>query len=181
VLAAALARAALNRAEAPVLRGLPAGWRNVRSQPQVARFAEAEVVYQPLPEGIELVRAEPYQVVLESEGVRHTFEIAHYDRTVCVDSPGGSAELTPLPRLPEPVERVAPGALLAPMPGSVLRVEVEPGDRVVEGQEVLVLEAMKMEHRISAPAAGVVSGVHVEKGRQVEAGAVLAIIEEENS
>jgi propionyl-CoA carboxylase alpha chain len=67
------------------------------------------------------------------------------------------------------------------MPGNVLRVEVEPGDRVAEGQEVLVLEAMKMEHRISAPAAGVVSGVHVEKGRQVEAGAVLAIIEEENS
>jgi propionyl-CoA carboxylase alpha chain len=64
------------------------------------------------------------------------------------------------------------------MPGSVLRVEVEAGDRVTKGQPVLVLEAMKMEHRIAAPADGVVSGVHVEKGQQVDAGAVLAIIQE---
>jgi propionyl-CoA carboxylase alpha chain len=67
------------------------------------------------------------------------------------------------------------------MPGSVLRVEVEPGDRVAKGQAVLVLEAMKMEHQIAAPADGVVSGVHVEKGQQVEAGAVLAIIQEGSS
>ncbi|GAA3466710.1 biotin/lipoyl-containing protein [Nonomuraea roseola] len=64
------------------------------------------------------------------------------------------------------------------MPGSVLRVEVEQGAAVSKGQVVLVLEAMKMEHQIAAPAAGVVSAVMVEKGYQVEAGAVLAIIEE---
>ncbi|HUR06244.1 MAG TPA: biotin carboxylase N-terminal domain-containing protein [Nonomuraea sp.] len=180
VLAAALARAAANRATAPVLRSLPSGWRNVRSQPLRAVFDEAEVCYQPLPDGIELITAEPYRIVLERGGVRHAFEIAHYDGKVCVDSPSGSVELTPAPRLPEPVEQVAPGSLLAPMPGSVLRVEVEPGDRVAKGQAVLVLEAMKMEHQIAAPADGVVSGVHVEKGQQVEAGAVLAIIQEGN-
>ncbi|MEU7852295.1 biotin carboxylase N-terminal domain-containing protein [Nonomuraea sp. NPDC049141] len=181
VLAAALAQAAANRAAAPVLRSLPSGWRNVRSQPLRAVFHEAEAVYQPLPDGIELITAEPSRIVLERGGVRHAFEIAHYDGKVCVDSPSGSVELTPAPRLPEPVEQVAPGSLLAPMPGSVLRVEVEPGDRVVKGQAVLVLEAMKMEHQIAAPADGVVSGVHVEKGQQVEAGAVLAIIQEGNA
>ncbi|MCA2220584.1 ATP-binding protein [Nonomuraea aurantiaca] len=181
VLAAALAQAAANRAAAPVLRSLPSGWRNVRSQPSRAVFDEAEVVYEPLPDGIELVHADPSRIVLERGGVRHTFEIARYDGKVCVDSPSGSVELTPAPRLPEPVEQVAPGSLLAPMPGSVLRVEVEPGDRVVKGQAVLVLEAMKMEHQIAAPADGVVSGVHVEKGQQVEAGAVLAIIREGDS
>lgn len=67
------------------------------------------------------------------------------------------------------------------MPGNVLRVEVEPGDRVVKGQAVLVLEAMKMEHRITAPADGVVAAVQVEKGRQVDAGAVLVIIQEGDS
>ncbi|MFD2350698.1 biotin/lipoyl-containing protein [Nonomuraea ferruginea] len=50
------------------------------------------------------------------------------------------------------------------MPGSVLRVEVEPGDRVAKGAPILVLEAMKMEHAVTAPAAGVVATVHVEKG-----------------
>ncbi|WP_433517734.1 biotin carboxylase N-terminal domain-containing protein [Nonomuraea sp. CA-143628] len=181
VLAAALAQAAANRAAAPVLRSLPSGWRNVRSQPSRVVFDEAEVVYEPLPDGIELVHADPSSIVLERGGVRHTFDIAHYDGKVCVDSPSGSVELTPAPRLPEPVEQVAPGSLLAPMPGSVLRVEVEPGDRVAKGQAVLVLEAMKMEHQIAAPAEGVVSGVHVEKGQQVEAGAVLAIIREGDS
>lgn len=180
-LAAALATAAANRAAAQVLGGLPSGWRNVRSQPHRARFAEIEVTYQPLPEGVTVVTATPDQVVLEHDGLRHTFDIARYDDAVHVDSPLGAARLTPLPRLPEPVEHVAPGSLLAPMPGSVLRVEIEPGDRVTKGQVVLVLEAMKMEHQIVAPADGVVSDVRAEKGRQVEAGAVLAIIQEGDS
>ncbi|GAA3540710.1 biotin carboxylase N-terminal domain-containing protein [Nonomuraea rosea] len=178
-LAAALALAAANRRRAPVLGGLPSGWRNVRSQPRRARFEEADVVYDPLPGGVSVIGADPEHVVLERDGVRHTFEIARYedDDRVYVDHAGGCVELTPIPRLPEPVEHVAPGSLLAPMPGSVLRVEVEAGDRVTKGQPVLVLEAMKMEHRIGAPADGVVSGVHVEKGQQVDAGAVLAIIQ----
>ncbi|MFI7224900.1 biotin carboxylase N-terminal domain-containing protein [Nonomuraea angiospora] len=183
VLAAALAMAAGNRRRATVLAGLPSGWRNVRSQPRRARFEEAEICYDPLPQGVTVISAEPYEVILERDGVRHTFEVARYDEDgkIYVDHAGGCAELTPLPRLPEPVEHVAPGSLLAPMPGSVLRVEVEPGDRVTKGQPVLVLEAMKMEHRIVAPSGGVVADVPVEKGRQVEAGAVLAIIQEETS
>ncbi|SEU02668.1 ATP-binding protein [Nonomuraea wenchangensis] len=187
-LAAALALAADNRRRAPVLGGLPGGWRNVRSQPRRTAFTTGDggtidVVYDPLPAGVRVVSAAPDRVVLERDGVRHAFAVARYDDTgpVYVDHAGCHAELTPLPRLPEPVEHVVPGSLLAPMPGSVLRVEVAPGDRVVKGQAVLVLEAMKMEHRITAPADGVVSGLHVEQGRQVEAGAVLAIIQEGES
>ncbi|NRQ38083.1 biotin/lipoyl-binding protein [Nonomuraea sp. NN258] len=178
-LAAALAGAAANRGRARVLGSLPGGWRNVRSQPRVARFEEAEVVYDPLPDGVTAVSVSPGLVVLEQDGVRHAYEVADYgDGTVHVDSPAGGVTLTPVARLPEPVERVAPGSLPAPMPGSVLRVEVEAGDRVAKGQPVVVLEAMKMEHQVAAPADGVVAAVHVEKGQQVEAGAVLAIIEE---
>ncbi|MEV3983386.1 biotin carboxylase N-terminal domain-containing protein [Nonomuraea sp. NPDC049758] len=182
-LAAALAMAAAHRREAPVLAGLPSGWRNVRSQPARARFEEADVVYDPLPAGVTVVSARPEEVVLERDGLRRTFQVARYDgdERVYVDSPMGAAVLTPVPRLPEPVEHVAPGSLLAPMPGSVLRVEVAEGDTVARGQPVLVLEAMKMEHRIAAPAGGVVSDVRVEKGQQVEAGAVLAIIQEETT
>ncbi|UBU10455.1 ATP-binding protein [Nonomuraea gerenzanensis] len=181
-LAAALAMAALNRSRARVLPGLPSGWRNVRSQPRTITFEETgEVTHDPLPEGVTVVRADPYQVILEHHGLRRTYEITHYPGSVCVDHADGHAELTPVPRLPEPVEHLAPGSLLAPMPGNVLRVEVEPGDRVVKGQAILVLEAMKMEHRITAPAGGVVAAVHVEKGRQVDAGAVLAIIQEGDS
>ncbi|MFC5829369.1 biotin carboxylase N-terminal domain-containing protein [Nonomuraea insulae] len=185
-LAAALAIAAGNRRRARVLPGLPSGWRNVRSQPSRAHFEETgPVVYDPLPEAITVISAQSHEVVLERDGVRRTFEVTRYDDddsgTVYVDHADGHAALTPVPRLPEPAGHLAPGSLLAPMPGSVLRVEVEPGDRVAKGQSVLVIEAMKMEHRIIAPADGVVSAVHVEKGRQVDAGAVLAIIQEGNS
>ncbi|MDR8411192.1 biotin/lipoyl-binding protein [Nonomuraea sp. 3-1Str] len=181
VLAAALAGAAAHRRDARVLASLPGGWRNVRSQPRAARFEEAEAVYDPLPDGVVLVSAEPDRVVLEDGGVRQAFRVACHGGKVYVDSPAAHAELTPVPRLPEPAERAAPGSLLAPMPGAVLRVEVKEGQRVDKGQPVLVLEAMKMEHRITAPATGTVSALRVAKGDQVEAGAVLAIIDEENT
>ncbi|MET8869622.1 biotin carboxylase N-terminal domain-containing protein [Nonomuraea sp. NPDC004580] len=183
-LAAALAMAAGNRRRARVLGGLPGGWRNVRSQPRSVTFEETgPVTYDPLPPDVRVVTAGPDEVVLERDGVRRTYEVAGYEPQgpLYVDHAEGAARLTPLPRLPEPAEHTAPGSLLAPMPGSVLRVEVAPGDRVTKGRTVLVLEAMKMEHRITAPADGVVSGVHVEKGRQVDAGEVLAIIQEGDS
>ncbi|WP_431898777.1 biotin carboxylase N-terminal domain-containing protein [Nonomuraea sp. bgisy101] len=173
-LAAALATAARNREAATVQRSLPSGWRNVRSQPRVARFEEIEVCYDPVPDEVTVVSATPYQVVVEVGGMRRAFAVAHHGARVYV----GDTRLTPLSRLPEPAEHHAPGSLLAPMPGSVLRVEVEQGEAVAKGQVVLVLEAMKMEHQIAAPADGVVSAVMVEKGSQVEAEAVLAIIEE---
>jgi pyruvate carboxylase subunit A/propionyl-CoA carboxylase alpha chain len=72
---------------------------------------------------------------------------------------------------------LAHGSLLAPMPGSVLRVGAAPGDTVTAGQPLLWLEAMKMEHTITAPTDGVLVELNVEPGRQVEVGAVLARVE----
>lgn len=68
------------------------------------------------------------------------------------------------------------GGLTAPMPGTILEVHVEPGQRVREGQTLLVMEAMKMEHRIQAPKAGEVVAVNFAAGERVDMGAVLAEI-----
>ena len=65
------------------------------------------------------------------------------------------------------------GVVKAPMPGLVLRVNVEPGQVIGSGASVVVLEAMKMENEIRAPAPGRVTAIHVEAGRVVEKGAVL--------
>jgi propionyl-CoA carboxylase alpha chain len=67
------------------------------------------------------------------------------------------------------------------MPGTVVRVSVEPGATVQAGAELLVLEAMKMEHRVVAAAGGTVTEVLVQAGQQVEAGAVLAVVEGEQA
>jgi propionyl-CoA carboxylase alpha chain len=62
------------------------------------------------------------------------------------------------------------------MPGTVVSVAVAKGDAVSAGQPVLVLEAMKMQHTVSAPHAGVVDRIDVEPGVQVAAGEVLAVV-----
>jgi propionyl-CoA carboxylase alpha chain len=81
-------------------------------------------------------------------------------------------------RFVDPAQQVAAGSLVAPMPGSVTRVGVQVGDEVKQGQPLVWLEAMKMEHTIAAPADGVVSELKVEAGQQVEVGAVLAVVGE---
>ena len=62
------------------------------------------------------------------------------------------------------------------MPGRVVRVLVNEGDKVEEGQGVAVVEAMKMENEIPAPRAGTVHSVNVEPGQTVEGGGVLVVI-----
>jgi biotin carboxyl carrier protein len=71
---------------------------------------------------------------------------------------------------------VASPEIIAPMPGKVLQVLVHPGDRVSAGDGLLILEAMKMENRLTAEAAGCVSEVRVAAGDMVEGGQVLAVL-----
>ncbi len=68
----------------------------------------------------------------------------------------------------------AGGAIIAPMPGKVIAVDVAEGQSVTAGQRLLVLEAMKMEHALTAPFDGVVEGLTVTAGAQVQVDAVLA-------
>ena len=99
--------------------------------------------------------------------------------TVDVDGPDGPATFEVVPEFVDPADVVAEGSLLAPMPAAVVSVAVESGQHVSKGDIVLVLEAMKMQHTITAPSDGVVSELDVSAGQQVEAGAVLAVIEGE--
>ena len=71
---------------------------------------------------------------------------------------------------------ISEGSLSAPMPGTILDVMVKTGQRVREGQTLLVMEAMKMEHRIQAPRAGEVTSVYFQKGDRVDMGANLVEI-----
>ncbi|MDT5335698.1 MAG: propionyl-CoA carboxylase alpha chain [Mycobacterium sp.] len=192
--AAALADAAENRRVAGVLGGLPSGWRNLASGFQVKRYvdaagAEHEVRYRFGRGGLELdgdqavtlVSSTPSRVVLAAKGVEQPFDVARYgspeSQDVFVDSPLGPVRLTAQPRFPDPDSAVAQGSLLAPMPGSVTKIAAAVGDRVKVGQPLIWLEAMKMEHTIAAPTAGVLAELNVTAGQQVDVGAVLARIE----
>ncbi|MEZ0089033.1 biotin carboxylase N-terminal domain-containing protein [Streptacidiphilus sp. EB129] len=198
-LAAALAASASAGADRPADRPanrptLPAGWRNLRSQPQRRSFegpqGRVEVGYLTTRHGVTaegfddvtVLSRRPDRVVLEQGGLRRTFEVARHDgASVTVDSPLGSVVLRALPALPEPQVRLAAGSLLAPMPGHVVWLGVAEGERVAAGSQLLVIEAMKMEHRITAPADGTVTALGVAVGDQVDAGSVLAVITSDTS
>lgn len=81
-----------------------------------------------------------------------------------------------------PAPAAAPAAIVggttvtAPMPGSILKVNVQNGQTVKKGDVLMVLEAMKMENEIMAPCDGTVSGVSVTSGASVESGAVLCTL-----
>ncbi|MGW6917710.1 ATP-binding protein [Kitasatospora sp. NPDC054939] len=182
-LAAALADAAARRT------ALPSGWRNLPSQPQSKRYTDTqghthEVRYRLTRAGLEaegqpdvrLVEAGATRVVLEVAGLRRPYDVAVYGDRVFVDSPTGATALTAVDRFPDPVAPTEPGALLAPMPGTVVRLAAAVGDTVTAGQPLLWLEAMKMEHRVTAPADGVLTELHAAPGRQVEPGALLAVV-----
>ncbi len=71
----------------------------------------------------------------------------------------------------------ADGAIIAPMPGKVIAVDVSEGDTVTAGQRLMVLEAMKMEHALTAPFDGTVTGLEASTGGQVQVEAVLCVVE----
>ncbi len=84
------------------------------------------------------------------------------------------AQSAPAAAKVEPV--ITGGTIIAPMPGTVLHVEVNVGDAVIKGQTLLILEAMKMENEIMAPADGVVHELNVTKGVSVNAGEILVVL-----
>ncbi len=71
----------------------------------------------------------------------------------------------------------ADGAIIAPMPGRVIAVDVADGDTVTAGQRLMVLEAMKMEHALTSPFDGTVTELSASEGEQVQVEAVLAVVE----
>lgn len=93
-------------------------------------------------------------------GDKHTYHLTHpVTRYEGGDFGGDGAPIVP-----------------APMPGKVVRVMVKEGDEVQEGQPLLILEAMKMEHTLTAKRAGVVESVPYAEGVLVEAGAALVVL-----
>ncbi|GAA1231801.1 biotin carboxylase N-terminal domain-containing protein [Kitasatospora nipponensis] len=184
---AALAAALADAAARP--SALPSGWRNLPSQSQIKRYravdgTELEVSYRITRDGlradrypgVRLLSATGQRVVLAVDGIRRTIEVAVHAGTAYCDSPSGSFALTVLPRFPEPVEQRDPGALLAPMPGTVVRLGAAVGERVTAGRPLLWLEAMKMEHQVVAPVDGVLAELRATTGQQVDLGALLAVV-----
>ncbi|MDX6302901.1 MAG: propionyl-CoA carboxylase alpha chain [Nocardioidaceae bacterium] len=189
---AAIALAARRSRDRPVQLGLPIGWRNNRATLETVEFkgegdpitvaynlqrraAVVEVDGDPVT--VDIHTADPDVVDATIGGVRRRYRVhltgpAGLDGAL-IDGVDGSSAFSVVDPLPAPGSALPAGGLIAPMPGSVVRILVAEGDTVTAGTPLLVLEAMKMEHTITSPGDGVISALNVAAGTQVERGAVL--------
>ncbi|MEP7340095.1 MAG: acetyl-CoA carboxylase biotin carboxylase subunit [Acidobacteriota bacterium] len=123
-----------------------------------------------------VLACERNQIRLALDGVQRTFRIIEASDRLYVHSSLGSRVVVRLPRHPLPQTAGEQGAASSPMPGQVLKILVGEGQRVVAGEALLILEAMKMEQTIRAASDGIVESVKVETGQIVSPGDVLVQI-----
>ncbi|MEV0583250.1 biotin carboxylase N-terminal domain-containing protein [Nonomuraea sp. NPDC050310] len=115
------------------------------------------------------------------DGRTRTYALAQDGETLWLGRDGAAWPYT-RHRIGDPGDRPGAGGggdgvVRSPMPGTVLLVKAQPGDQVEQGQALVVVEAMKMEHTVTAPAAGVVRELPVKPGQAVDMDAVLAVVE----
>ena len=118
-----------------------------------------------------------YNVTVNGTAYEITLEVADAAE-IKATAPAAAPAAAPAPAaVAAPTAAPANGeTVTAPMPGTILAVNVSNGAAVKKGDVLMVLEAMKMENEIVAPADGTVASVYVTKGSSVETGAVLCVI-----
>ena len=116
---------------------------------------------------------------LEVDGQRARCRVTYDGDRLYVQVTKGTADFRLVPRFDVRRGEATPGGLHAPMPGVILDIRVGVGQRVELGQTLVIMEAMKMEHVISAPRTGTVREVLVSAGQQVDNGTELLALDDE--
>jgi propionyl-CoA carboxylase alpha chain len=177
------------RASARVLATLPSGWRNSRMPAQRRMFeiageertveytVDGVVTFGDGTQGRRLPTGQNNVEATYGAGVGVVGNVRRDGDKYWVHGPWGDVVVLEKSLFPSSEIEEEAGSLHAPMPGSVVSVEIAVGDAVRKGQTLVVLEAMKMEHPIGCPEDGVVSEIKVSAGDQVERGALLVVVE----
>jgi 3-methylcrotonyl-CoA carboxylase alpha subunit len=171
---------------------VPSGWRNNYHTPQSVEYSvgdrDVRVDYRHLGDNhfavwtgeeerdFRVVSWEsPWLTVEEGSHRWHARITFDGDRTY-VQTFRFSASLLRKPRFPDKSLAIPAGGCIAPMPGKVIELRVTEGETVRAGQVLLIMEAMKMEHSVTAPQDGTVAQVTVVAGDQVDADALLIVV-----
>ena len=173
---------------------VPSGWRNNYHTPQSVEYevrgGEVLVDYRHLGDdrftvwtgtearAVRVVSWEPPQLILEEGARRWPARISFDGDRTFVHSADFSIDLLRKPRFPDKTQAIPAGGCVAPMPGKVIELRVTEGDTVKAGQVLMIMEAMKMEHSVTAPQDGTVGQILVTAGDQVDADALLVVVAE---
>ena len=194
-IAAAMAAQYDRRLASNTLKRIRSGWRNSVMPPEQVEYTcgeeEVTIDYQSQRDGsfnvmaddltlkVELVERDGNTIDLTVDGRRVAYTVTSNEDRWLTHGPSGQLEYTELPRFPDLTRAGLKGGLTAPMPGNVVDTYVKKGDEVEEGQLLLILEGMKMEHRITAPDAGTIGELRVGKGDQVQNGQLMVVLQAE--
>ena len=191
---AALWLQGLNRNSATVLKHTTSGWHNARLPNQRTLFEieneVMEVQYKRQRDGT-FITANDNKVIIhdwdsnsidiEIDGLRHQSNVAKNDNLLLVQHSKGSKILTILPRFKSSASKSVTGSLVSPMPGKVIEIKIKQGETVLSGDDLVVIEAMKMNHTISADQDGVVKEIFIKVGDQLDLGENLLTLSEGES
>jgi propionyl-CoA carboxylase alpha chain len=195
-----------NRAADRVTGFAPSGWRNLPTRGQRRTYEAGGEIHQieyrassgqyemlvgpwpePDPAGVlspderrsvvvSVIRVDGDTLVLEHSGRRWSIDVVRDGEATHTHSRAGTVSFTEPPRFVDHDEAAVAGGPVCPLPGTVIAVHVADGDRVADGQLLMVVEAMKMEHKIKAAAAAVVTEVRFAVGDRVDSGDLLVAL-----
>ena len=179
-----------NRNEAMVLKNIQSGWNNGRLPHQEVRLLhnedELKVKYRSLKNGDfisefdESIRIFDWSmdfIDVEISNTRYRSKISKEDDLLLVHTYKGNLLFKILPKFNIAQEEVIKGGLIAPMPGKVVEIKVKKGSSIKKGDTLVILEAMKMEHKVLAPDNGKIKEVLIKENEQVENGATLVVLD----
>ena len=179
-----------NRNNADLLNEIPSGWRNSRLPKQTISFKYLEqditVAYQSNRNGFfdlnensmaRIIQWNKKEIDIEIDNKRFSSKVTKKGNRILVHMPWGDVLLEILPRFLVPGSKIETGGLKAPMPGKVIDLKIKVGSKVKKGDILVVLEAMKMEHQITATENGKVTELFIKEGNQIENGALLMVVE----
>jgi len=179
-----------NHRNAITMKTLPSGWRLGRLPDQSISFLsgekECEISYRALRDGSYLINGDikgsisswsPRGLAVEIGNKRFKSDVTLSEDLIVIKMPWGDCSLFIKPKFVLPGTEQISGGLVAPMPGKVIDLKVRVGSKVKKGDSLVILEAMKMEHMVSAPEDGKVKEIFIKKEEQLENGALLLVLE----
>lgn len=179
-----------NRSEAMVLQNIQSGWNNARLPYQEVKLLlddqEYRVKYKSLKDGnfvsaeSEIIRMFDWYedfIDVEISNVRYRSKITMDDDLLLIQTHKGNLLFKILPKFNVTQEEAIKGGLTAPMPGKVVEIKIKKGSNIKKGDTLVILEAMKMEHKVLAPDNGKIKEVLIKENDQVENGQTLVVLD----
>ena len=179
-----------NRYESEVLSNLSSGWNNARlpmqeiklqfdDKPLTVKYKNnrEEIFTTDKNNSVKINSWDKNFIDVEIDNTRIRSKVTFDNELLLIQSKCGDVLFKILPKF-ETVKKVAiEGGLNAPMPGKVVEIKIKKGAKIKKGDTLIILEAMKMEHKVLAPSDGKVKEILIHKDEQVENGATLVVLD----